>query len=406
MSADNKHQQEAQPVTDPATAAPAAEPSVAPLPEASPEASPEAERVTGERPAAPAEAAATEPPPLTAPAKRAWSRSFLVAYIAAVPLLVVLGAAAAWYYLDDQFNRRLEAVHAAHAQLRDSVEAAVQRVQAIEARVQPLAGRVEQMGGDIGELKTLTMPTAQLAAKAADIEQRLQRLDEQLQLMAATHLQASDLLDRMARLETNAVRSATLDQRVQSLEASGAAAREALMRGSSIVLAAGQLLRTVEDGEPFAAQLTTLRVVAAGDEQLSTAIRSLEPFAATGVPTMARLRAEFPATALAVSRAEGAARGEEWYDRIVNRISTLVMVRRTGPEAVAAGGTSGRLAAAEQALAAGALSAAVDAVAGIEGPGAAAAAPWLSEARARLTAAKALASLEDRAIAYLSQVKG
>lgn len=386
MTTDNKEQQEQPPAT------------------LSNEPPPAGGAMTDSDTAAPLAPAAADQPAAALTAKSAGrsNRIYLLSYIAAVPLLVALGALGAWFYFEDRFA----ALHADRARFEQSIDAFSQRLQAIETKVQPLAGRVEQMTGDVGELKTLTMPTAQLAAKAADIEQRLSRLDQQLAQMAATHLQASDILDRVARLETTAVRGATLDQRVQSLEATGTAAREALMRGSGIVLAVGHLARAVQDSEPFAAQLTTLKVMAGNDTALLAAVKSLEPFAAAGVPTLARLRAEFPTVALAVSRDEGAARGQEWHDRVLNRISSLVTVRRTGPEAIAAGGTPGLLATAEQALTAGELKAAVDAVGKIDGPGAKAAAGWLAEARARLAADQALAALEDRAIVYLSQIKG
>lgn len=343
---------------------------------------------------------ATKPSPVAA-SKRTTPLLWL-AILLYPPLLLVLGGFAAWFYLEP----RLSASELARADVEQRTAALGQRLQALEAKVQPLAPRLDTIAGDLADVRTATMPMTQLAAKAADIEQRLLRLDQQLQQMAATHLKAEDLLERVQRLETQAVRAATLDRRLEALEASGAQAREALMQGSSIVLAAGQLARAVRDGTPFAAQLTTLKALAGRDERLAAAAAALEPFAASGVAPLAKLRAQFPAVALAVSREAGAREGEGWFDRVLHRLSTLITVRRVGPEAIEAGGTEGLLAAAEAALEAGDLAAAVDALGRLSGPEAVPASGWLAEAGARLAAEQALAQLEDRAIAYLSQVRG
>lgn len=393
MSTDNKGQpkpsegERTVEVDAASTAEPDAAPKDAATPSAMPERDPAQETATG--------TAGTEP-------TRRSGRPLVLAAVVAVPLLIAVGAVGTWFYLQDRFM----AQQTANTQLQKSLSSISDRIEVAEAKIKPLPGRIEQLSTDISDLKSLSMPTAQLAAKAADIEQRLSRLDDQLQTMSATHLKAEDLLERVERLETNAVRAASLDQRLSAMEESGAEAREALMKGSSIVLAVGHLAQVAQDSRPFTAELTTLKMLARDDEQLKAAADKLEPYAATGVPTFAKIRADFPAMAVAVTRAQSAAGDGEWYDRALNRVASLVTVRRTGPEAQAAGGTSGLLATAEQALSADDLAAAVDAVAKIDGPAAPATQNWLKEARARLAANQALAVLEDRAITYLSKVKG
>jgi hypothetical protein len=383
---------------------------------------PEAAAAAESRSATEAKAAEArkEAPPAVAPARRlppkqtatGGKSSSALLYLIGVPLLLAIGALGAWIFIQD----RLVAVEQARDDMVQQVASIAERVQALEAqvaslpsleaRIAPLAERMDRIVTDIGDLKTVTQPTVQLAAQAADIEQRINRLDQQLQVMAATHLKASDVVERVQRLETNAVVAATLDQRVSALEAIDLAKREALARASSVVLAVGHLAKAVKGSTGFSTELATLKGLTANDAQMAAAIQALEPMAATGVPTLAQLRAEFPAVALAVTRTEMGARGEEWSDRVLHRLSTLVTVRRVGPDAVATGGTHGLLAAADSALAAGELAAAAAAVEAIQGPGAEAAAAWLAAARARLTADEALTQLEDRAITYLSQLKG
>ncbi|MGE5441771.1 MAG: COG4223 family protein, partial [Bacteroidota bacterium] len=132
----------------------------------------------------------------------------------------------------------------------------------------------------------------------------------------------------------------------------------------------------------------------------------LEPHAISGVPTLAALRAQLPATVDAVIRATPVTAGETWTDRVMDRLASLVSIRRVGSYAIAAGGVGGIVAQAEAALQGGDLQAAVTALERLDGAPAQAASDWLQDARARLTANRVLASLQQRAIARLSTTRG
>jgi hypothetical protein len=97
---------------------------------------------------------------------------------------------------------------------------------------------------------------------------------------------------------------------------------------------------------------------------------------------------------------------DTWTDRVVNRLASLVTVRRVGSPAIAAGGIDGIVAQAEAALEGGDLQAAVTALERLDGAPAVAAADWLQHARARLTADRALSTLQQRALARLATARG
>ncbi len=154
------------------------------------------------------------------------------------------------------------------------------------------------------------------------------------------------------------------------------------------MLSVSLLADAIASGSAFVRPLAGVRAVAAGDPTMMETLAGLEPHAATGIATTPALAARFPSVADAVARAATGSGGEGWSDRVVDKLLSLVTVRSTGQAAARAGGIDAVLAEAEAALAGGDLKTAADIVARIEGPAAAAAAPWLQEARLRLAAAR------------------
>jgi hypothetical protein len=212
--------------------------------------------------------------------------------------------------------------------------------------------------------------------------------------------------DRIALLETQAGMASGLAQQLRSLEASTAVARDTASKLATTVLAVGQLAQAVGEGGAFVRQLAAVRALGGDDPDIAQAAAELEPYAASGVPTLAALRAQLPATVDAVIRATPVTPGDSWTDRVVDRLASLVTIRRLGSDAIAAGGVDGIVAKAETALEGGDLQAAVTALERLDGAPAQAAADWLQHARARLAADRALATLPQRAVARLSTARG
>ena len=211
-----------------------------------------------------------------------------------------------------------------------------------------------------------------------------------------------------------------LEGRIAALEQAASTASDRATGNAALALAVNQLQSALAGQRPVAAELAALSEVAAGDPEaraLSAAIATLTPQAETGVPTLVELRAGFPGIARAVvaaSRAEAAATavteaasGAEsettpgWLDAAMLKLSELVSVRPVG-EDVEGEDAAARVARAEAVLAKGDLAGAVAELDGLTGQAAAAAAPWLAEARARLDAEAALAALQSLAVARLA----
>ncbi len=159
-------------------------------------------------------------------------------------------------------------------------------------------------------------------------------------------------------------------------------------------------------GEPFASELDAIAKLAAADPALSAAIAeplaALKPLAATSVPTLAQLQAEFPAVATAITQADSSAGTvpgspkPSFWDRVLGRLESLVTIRPVAEGGEVAGNsTLDRLARAEDQLARGNLPGAVNELSALTGAARDAAAPWIARAQGRFAtdaAAKKLAA--------------
>ena len=216
--------------------------------------------------------------------------------------------------LQGEFNAAFEDLEARQVRLRQQLEGLAPRVDAIERTLSQLRASVDKLS------------TSEPSAPEQGIEAEV----------------VKQLGDRLALLETQAGAASGLAQQVRSLEASTEVARDTTSKLATAVLAVGQLAQTVGDGGAFVRQLAAVRALGGDDPDIAQVAAQLEPFAATGVPTLAALQAAFPKTANAVVRAAPATAGDSWTERVVDQLASLVVVRRLGSGAIAAGSASRR----------------------------------------------------------------
>ncbi|MFO1156875.1 MAG: uroporphyrinogen-III synthase [Rhodospirillales bacterium] len=304
-------------------------------------------------------------------------------------LLLVGGAgAAAWF---GYFQPRLQVAQAPQVDPLQQVAPALQELDARETRLR------NQVAAITPRLDALERAIAELRKAADGLATRAEQGGSE---------RTDQLAERLARLEGQAANTTSLAQQVRSLEVTTAAARDAASKLSTTVLGVGQLAQAVEGGGSFVRQLAAVRALGGDDPEIAQAAAALEPHATSGIPTLAVLRGKFPETAAAVASAEPVTAGDTWTDKVIDRLASLVSVRRTGSAALASGGVDGILARAETALKAGDLAGAVDALEELTGAPAQAASEWLALARTRLDAERQLITLQQRALARLSAAKG
>ncbi len=340
------------------------------------------------------------------------------ALVAAVVIVVAVVAAVAtsrdwWPVVEPYVGEWVEPYLPADEEADD----AAVRIADLEARIDAM----ESAAAGMASADALADLEAARAALSAQIDRIMTRLDEteaaltSLRSLAASRTSSSggealsdDVLQRIEDLET-AVQSANrdqvdLNQQIEALLASRSETMAVNSRSQALALAAGQLRVAISGGRPFVDPLSVLAAAGDGDETVTAIVAALEPHAARGVATLDELRRVLAADAGAIASAGAALEGEDWTSQAINSIQSLVTVRRLDGGDVTT--VDGRLARAEELLAAGDLIGAYDTLDGLEGRARDAAAPWLERAAARLEADAALADLQAHAIRLLTQAGG
>jgi uroporphyrinogen-III synthase len=245
--------------------------------------------------------------------------------------------------------------------------------------------------------KTVTQFSAVLTARLGGLDTRLSGLASG----------AADGVTGNAELRTENDRLkaalAAVSRRIETLEKAAAqpAPTPAPARGSALVLAIGQLRDALGKAGPFTATIESLRAVGGDDPVVSSALQVLGPLAATGVPTKDRLVATFDAAAAGAARAALVPAGSGWINRTVQRLASVVSIRREGAE-VEGESAHAVLARAEARLAAGDLEGADKALSGLAEEPAAAMAAWRQDAAARIAADGVLDRLSRHAVQLLA----
>lgn len=276
--------------------------------------------------------------------------------------------------------KRLDDLEQAAAVARRMAATTTGTKDSANASLQALSQRLEELkSGDVGKL-----------------EERLRRLE------------STEKTSPGADMEARKALAATVDdlaRRMRSVESATAKDTLAAERGRALVLVVAQLRETLRGSGPFGRDLEALAAIGGDDPEVTKAVAMLKPLAAKGLPSVAELRDRFDPVATAVSQAAGRAEGDGWMARTVDRLSSLVTVRRVDGKADDTS-VDGILTRAEMRLKEGDLGGAVRALDDLTGPASAAAQPWLKEARTRLAVDRALATLHGRAIAMLGPAKG
>ena len=301
----------------------------------------------------------------------------------------------------------VEDLETERARSRQELKALMERLQSLEQALRSVKKLVEASAPPAA--------TANADEHLQQLFERLGRLEENDETLEGLRERIAGLEERggaegegvqsAARAEELSVAVADISKRVGALEQTDTNAAGAAVEAQATVLAVGQLREALRGTAPFAAELQAVGAVAADNPETSKAITELEPYAASGIPTLATLRRDFDRLAGDIVRADRALEGDGWFEWTVNRLMLLVTVRRT-TDTQDLNSAEAVVARAETSLKADDLTAAVKELGGLKGAAAAAAAaPWLEDARARLTAERAMATLHVHAVSLLAPAK-
>jgi len=198
----------------------------------------------------------------------------------------------------------------------------------------------------------------------------------------------------------------SLTTRVAALEEAAKAVQAALARpavpepdqAARLAAAVMALRAAAESGAPYAAELAAVRGVAPGNPRLA----ALEPFAASGLPSLAALGTELAGLVpKAPPRAEPARQEGGWMERLQSTFSRLVRVRPADDAAPAAG----VYAPVQAAVARGDIAAALAAAQGLPEAQRAPIEPWIKKAQARQAALTGVRELSRESLGALAAPK-
>lgn len=339
--------------------------------------------------------------------------------IAAVLVIVVIAALVAFATLPwwrDSAPEQLRAWLPAPPQESSRVAELAQQNQQLRGDLQALRQRLDQVTGQVGDIEGRVAEGPQ--GVPADLQQQIEQMQGQLEtLLAGVDPQAlqnmaqageqaqqrvqqiAEELDQLRRGTADAQTVLAMQERLQEVAdiARQTASRQDTALG--LVLTTAQLRQAVDQGNPFATELRTVRAIADTMRNVTIDSPVLTDFADAGIPTRDMLAERFDRLGTEIIRTAAAPDdAPEWVQSTVRRLMGLVTVRRTDGEAVG-DGASAIVARAASAIEAGDLGTAVQELQKLQGDAAAVADDWLTGAQARLAADKALADLTSEALA-------
>ncbi|MEE8393459.1 MAG: hypothetical protein V3R66_03880 [Rhodospirillales bacterium] len=357
-------------------------------------------------------------------------------FIFAVLLLAVIGGAGAatWPFWSPHIKRFFPALES-ESLLGARVNDVSERIKALEAKtaanlkdgnviqdlidernsfaesLNGLMNKLQSLEEDLKSVKLMVEATAP-PLDAANANQSLQRLAERFEKIEKSGETLENILQRMNKFEEgisvsqvgqaakNDHLSAAIDEISERVGAFEKKEIKTAPKGApKIILSVGQLREALRVSAPFSKELAALKTMAGDGSEISRSLKNIEPYASSGVPTLDSLSRRFAEVALLIDGPPLAAPGEGWLGRAMNRLSSLISVRRVDSQSDTAITQAGKR------LKEGNLAAAVQAIGKFASTSPKVSA-WLDDARARLTVEQSIAALHVFAISLLTPESG
>lgn len=204
-----------------------------------------------------------------------------------------------------------------------------------EASLNLMSSEIEGLKAKLAEQAAATpkVDLSPVETKLAALEEKVAKVPEANGLSADADARISALAEQVkaaeaagASLKTNSETArAALEMRIEAIEKKLDQPRDDVE--VAVAIASAGLKAAIDRGGSFTAELDTLEGIKPDDP----AVKELRTFAATGVPSRARLVADFPATAdaiLAASRSEDP--NQSLTDRLLSSALSAVQVRPVG----------------------------------------------------------------------------
>jgi hypothetical protein len=223
-----------------------------------------------------------------------------------------------------------------------------------------------------------------LGGRLDAIEQKLNQLASQPNEAGA----APDLTAIQSKLQDQAAAQDKLDQRLGALEARVANLSDDPQR--LLLISLGQLSAAIETSRPYAGELGSAEALASKRPDILAQLKTLDAASAVGIPGAAVLARQFSqdvAPAMLRAGADSNAAADSWWQRVLARLKSLVVIRRTDADGQqSADPVVAAVSTAEAALDQGDVAGAVGTIEALPADTRVPAQPWLVLAHKRLDA--------------------
>lgn len=274
-------------------------------------------------------------------------------------------------------------------------------------RIAGLAGEIEALAGDVAAQADVQNQDEEQTVRLDDLDERITGLNDRIGGIEGGLANIEGRVSNVqAGLESLEGQFGETSQTLSSIDSG-------LKANASAVLSVDAVAAAIDQGEPFAGQMTDLAALADSMPELADAVETLGAHADGGLTPRRALIQAFPTTARAIRTSLRAPDDDSLLSRTLAQVTSLVDVRPSAETAPDADGSEApdsamltALTDAETRLAADDLAAAAESLGSLEGPAAEAAAPWLSDANALLVAEQALDRLRQAALIRLGRGAG
>lgn len=241
----------------------------------------------------------------------------------------------------------------------------------------------------------------QLSARVAELEARLAQVappPAQPAPPSAADPQVTQLQAEVASLETalsvERSRAARAEAAVQN-------ANQRLQTALKVATALAHLRTSLDRGYPFEHEFDETSAVFSGDADMLVRLQPLHQWAESGIATSADLRTALEALGSDIVRAALLEGPKTWWQEIVARVKSLIVVRPTPDGDIPQAGTedgdkpAAIVARAEAKLSDDDVAGAINELSALKGAAADVAEAWMATARARVTADETMAALDE-----------
>ena len=289
-----------------------------------------------------------------------------------------------------------------HANLGDitTAKSLVSRLEVVENEIKNLAENIEMRDGPgsfedrlaavENEIRKITDLGSNSAKELAEGSANALKARAEMQIMAVVEEKTKEI-DRDVSILTS---------RILELERQKAEHSESLSVNRAeglLMFAIGKLKSVALTGEKFDKEWETSFFLASENPLVREGLASIKPFAESGVTSIRGLQTELTLLADRATKMSPSEDNPRWINQILERISSLITVRRIGPNAAAGKDHIALMARAEISLSEGDLPEAIKAISDLTGKQSELFEPWLAKARIRYRVEDTL----DKAISVL-----